>query len=46
MLDLGVLTDADGVDVSEVREDLADVALSKIRREVLDSDGCELYAVL
>lgn len=46
VLDLRVLPDADGVDISEVREDLPDVSLSQIGRKVLDSDGREFDTVL
>jgi hypothetical protein len=46
VLDLGVLPDADGVDISEVREDLPDVSLGQVGRQVLDSDCGEFDAVL
>lgn len=46
VLDFGVLSYADGVNISEVREDLPDVSLGEIGREVLDSDSREFDAVL
>jgi len=46
VFDLGVLPDADGVDISEVGENFFDVAFGEIGRKVFDCDSGELDAVL